>query len=494
MTKSIGINKISLKRVFAFSLTLALTFGFTTNLGVLSSSAANRNSEKVTICHRTSAVTNPYRMITVSVNSVVGNNGHHNNVHNHETNGADPVTTGPGVFNPAGQPNGVYAPNAKKWEDIIPAFFYNVTQGQTVTRTYFPGRNWTTDGRAIYYGLGDKAGLCNDSGAREFALDEYNTWLTDYPLLNNGAQPNDGQINSQKRAIINDLKDQGNIKDGNLSSLDTNFDELPAEPKKPKGPNRPPAYDALIQSIVTQNSNVDPVANPTTATLKQALAGVVWKDMNNNGIQDAGEDVFGNLPIQIIDPATNLPLTLEQISLMSQMSTSVPRSQPLFSFAGLAKDRTVFSTASNVATLTTDANGYFQIPSLPEGDWQVNVITPDGWSYTYDSAGSSDGQMPGTYVPAGGAGFAWAGLVFVGTTPATTTPGTTSGTTPGTTSGTTPSKTSGTAAKTSGLATTGNDLAWMNDAIVALVAIGGAFVLMGRGRREEQVEELGTKD
>ena len=491
MTKSIGINKISLRRGFAFTLTLALTFGFTTNLGVLSSSAANRNSEKVTICHRTSAVTNPYRMITVSVNSIVSNNGHDNTVHNHEVNSANP-----GVFNPAGQPNGVYAPNAKKWEDIIPAFFYNVTQGQTVTRTYFAGRNWTTEGKAIYYGLGDKAGLCGDSGAREFALDEYNTWLTDFPLLNNGAQPNNGQITSQKRDIINDLKDQGNTKDGNLSSLDTNFDQLPAEPKKPKGPNRPAAYDALIQSIVTQNASVNPVTNPTTATLKQALAGVVWKDMNNNGIQDAGEEAFANLPIQIIDPVTNLPVTLAQISLMSQVSTSVPRSQPLFSFAGLAKDRTMFATASNVTTLSTDANGYFQIPSLPEGDWQVNVITPDGWSYTYDSAGTSDGQMPGTYVPAGGAGFAWAGLVFVGTTPSTTagsTPGTTSGTTPGTTAGTTPGAKSGTAAKSSGLATTGTDLSWMNDAIVALVAIGGAFVLMGRGRREEEVE-LGTKD
>jgi hypothetical protein len=127
-------------------------------------------------------------------------------------------------------------------------------------------------------------------------------------------------------------------------------------------------------------------------------------------------------------------------------------------------------------TLTTDANGYFEVPSLPEGDWQVNVITPDGWSYTYDSSGSSDGQMPGTYVPAGGAGFAWAGLVFVGA----------GGTTTGTTDG-------ATLPKTSGLAATGNDLYWMNDAAALLIAFGGAFILMGRGRIEEE-EELGTND
>lgn len=31
---------------------------------------------KVTICHRTRSITNPYRRITVSVNSIQGNSGH----------------------------------------------------------------------------------------------------------------------------------------------------------------------------------------------------------------------------------------------------------------------------------------------------------------------------------------------------------------------------------------------------------------------------------
>jgi hypothetical protein len=489
MINNIQGRSRSSRKTIGFVLSLALGFGLTATVSVPANAAPSRSSEKVTICHRTSAVTNPYRMITVSVNSIVSNNGHHNNVHNHEANGADPETNGPGVFNPATQ----YAPSQKKWEDIIPPFYYNVTQGQTVTRTYFEGRNWTTAGKDIYYGIGNKAGLCGNSGAKEFAQNEYAEWLADFPGQNNGGQPNNGQITSKKRDIINDLKDQGNIADGSLSSFDSDFDALPASPRKPKGPNRPNNFSNLITQVENYNSNPN---KPVNQAINQALAGVVWKDLNSNGIQDAGEEVFGNLAIQIIDPDSGLPLTSSQLAGLTQLASSVSLSQPLFSFAGLAMNQTLFSTSSNVVTLTTDVNGYFEVPSLPEGDWQVNVITPDGWSYTYDSAGSNDGLMPGTYVPAGGVGFAWAGLVFVGTNQST--PGSNSGT-PGSSSGSTPSGSSSaspgsstSAGTTSALPATGSDLSWMFEAFALLVAFGGALVVIGRGRIEDQV--YGTKD
>ena len=457
MTNAVGIHKFSaqrLKKSFGLALTVALTLGFTTNLGVAGSSANTRSSEKVTICHRTSAVTNPYRMITVSVNSIVSNNGHDNTVHNHEVDGANP-----GVFNPDIQ----YAANAKKWEDIIPAFYYNETQGGTVTRTFFAGRNWNTEGKAIFYGIGNKAGLCGASGAKEFAQGDYAEWLNDFPGLNNNNQPSNGDITSKKRAIINDLKDQGNIDDGDLSSFTTDFDALPATPRKPKGPNRPQAFTELITEVENYNTT-----NPS-APLNQALAGVVWKDLDNDGIQDAGEETFANLPIQIIDPDTGLPLTSTELAGLTQLASSVSLNQPLFTFAGLAKDSTVFKTAANVVTLTTDENGYFEVPSLPEGDWQVNVITPDGWSYTYDSSGSNDGQMPGTYVPAGGAGFAWAGLVFLGNTAP-----------------------DDSEEAISGLPATGVDLSWAFQIFAVLMATGATLVLMGRRKPKEQ--ESGTSD
>lgn len=87
---------------------------------------------KVTICHRTRATTNPYVLITVSVNSVIGSghSGHNTtstNLVNPTTNG---ITPGSGPFDTSM----TYASNRKWWGDIIPPF----THG---TGT-FAGLNW----------------------------------------------------------------------------------------------------------------------------------------------------------------------------------------------------------------------------------------------------------------------------------------------------------------------------------------------------------------
>lgn len=466
MNYTITDSKRNVFRVLVIVLTTLLSFGFSLSQANVANAAANRTSQKVTICHRTHAVTNPYRQITVSVNSVIKNNGHHDNTHN-------PNYTGKPVFDPTFN----YPANGKQWQDIIPAFYYSVTSGGTTTTTYFAGRNWNADGKAIYYGLGTKAGLCSGSGAKEFAQTEYAEWLADFPGQNGGQQPSNGDITSKKRDIINDLKEQENIDDGDLSSFTTDFDALPATPRKPKGPDRPQDYSDLITEVDNYNST-----KPVNKPINQALAGVVWKDMDSDGIQDVGEEVFGNLGIQIIDPTTNLPLTPAEVSGLTQLASYVPKSQPLFAFAGLAKEKTTYSAAVSVISVTTDANGYFEIPSLPEGDWQVNVITPDGWSYTYDSAGSSDGQMPGTYVPSGGAGFAWAGLVYVGTTSGGT------GGTGGAGGSGAGSTGSGTAGK-SALSTTGFDSTWILISIAALTVVGAGLLVTSYLRPEEEESE-----
>lgn len=391
-----------------FLVTFAIVAGFVLIPAANSDAAANRTSAKVTICHRTHATTNPYRQITVSVNSVIKNNGHDDSTHNKDGDANFPKyvdETPVYVFDPEYD----YTPNAKMWGDIIPAFTYTTTEGGEPQ--FFEGRNWTAAGKAIYYGLGEMAGLCSDTGAKEFALSEYDEWLKDFPGQNSGNQPNNGDITSKKREIINDLKGQENIKDGDLKDFDTDFDALPAEPKKPKGPKRPKEFSDLINNVDDYNAN----SRPGGAPINQALAGVVWKDMNNDGVQDADEEIFDNLGIQIIDPDTGLPLTPEQLAQLSLLSESDPQpAQAPFITSRLLVNTLVLPAAATTITLYTDENGYFEVPSLPEGDWEVNVITPDGWQYTYDSTGSSDGEMPGTYVPAGGAGFAWAGLVFVG--------------------------------------------------------------------------------
>ena len=93
---------------------LASTLPFVT---AIPAAKAATNS-KATICHRTNSVTNPYRLITVSRNSFVGNKGH--NIHK-----TDPAA----VWTPT-------RTKAQGWGDIIPG-----------------GLNWNLSGaQDIYYG------------------------------------------------------------------------------------------------------------------------------------------------------------------------------------------------------------------------------------------------------------------------------------------------------------------------------------------------------
>ena len=82
---------------------------------------------KVTICHATSSVSDPYDQITVSANSIVEPDG---------------TPTGHGTH------TGPIYPTAD-WGDIIPAFEYNNDNGGTST---FAGLNWHGHGQAIFDG------------------------------------------------------------------------------------------------------------------------------------------------------------------------------------------------------------------------------------------------------------------------------------------------------------------------------------------------------
>lgn len=349
-------------------------------LGSQPASATPRTNEKVTICHRTHATTNPYRQITVSMSSIVGN-GNSGNGHGDTTPGGgqdDPDVTADHSHNPyltaAGSvfnPSYSYPANHKQWQDIIPPFTYVPANGNPGT---FAGLNWTDEGKAIYYGYvfngHNYAGLCSKMSAKTFAQNEYNSFLADNPSANAGAK------NSAKNNATQDAKDQGADEDGNTNGK--TFDNLPNPAQKPAGPNKPSRLKDLQDAL--------DAANNGQTNLTQAIAGVVWFDDNRNGVQDSGETFSENTQIELYDPITNAlyqPVRLQRIGI---------------------------ATATTV-TVYTDAQGYFQIDNVPEGDWIVKVITPSGYTYTYDSAGTNDGTMPGTYVPAGGVGFAWAGLV-----------------------------------------------------------------------------------
>lgn len=427
--RALLLSPISLRKniaVLVVGLFAALTFVALPSNSAQAVAPTRTKADKVTICHRTHAVTNPYRMITVSTNSVDGDlhnpvsgnepNGgggdHAGYVHNKVTQGSGQnpdVHTAPSVSD-LFDPNYTYPANQKIWEDIIPPF--TVTRNNTVLK--YPGMNWTAIGKAIYYGQTynnvDYSGLCGSMGAKEFAQKEYDEWLADFPGQNGGRQPNDTEKTNKKQEIVNDVKDQADVNEGPFTGSE-NMDNLPSEPVKPKGPNKPSDLTTLQNNIDTNNTN-----NPNS--IKQALAGLVWKDLNRNGVQDGGEGAFQNVSISVVDPSSNTPiqnlgLANNEYSLVSY-STSVSNDN-VFSFATFSGNAIFRTVTPTTVTVTTDANGYFQVPLLPDGEWKIIVSTPDGWSYTYDSNGSGDGLMPGTVVPVGGVGFAWAGLVYTGT-------------------------------------------------------------------------------
>lgn len=115
------------------------------------SNADAAGSGKITICHRTHSVTNPYRMITVSNNAVNKARGHK-------------VHTG-GVFNTA---SGYYLTDggsaAKVWGDIIPG---GDSDGTPYNGTNSISYNWTSNGKTFFPG-GVNTAKCGKLTAKQF--------------------------------------------------------------------------------------------------------------------------------------------------------------------------------------------------------------------------------------------------------------------------------------------------------------------------------------
>lgn len=402
------------KTVIAASVAIGLTF-----TGVIAVQAAPRTNEKVTICHRTHATSNPYRKITVSMSSIVGNgrsaNGHGDTTTGNNSHNPYNIDAGT-VFNPAFP----YPANQKEWQDIIPPFTYVPANGNPGT---FEGLNWTELGKAIYYGYTlngqDYSGLCGKMSAKDYANLENAALLADNPNANTSAR------NTFKNNILKDVKAQEADEDGALTGK--TFDNLPDPAQKPKGPKIPHALRVLQETLDSSNSSI------TDKT--QAIAGVVWLDEDRDGIQDDLETEFENVQIKLYDPLTGE----EYVPAMS-------------------KSKRIGIATSTPLVVYTDANGFFQIENVPEGNWTVTVVTPSGYSYTYDSTGAGDGQMPSTYVPSGGLGFAWAGLVSGPVIEAPTDPG---------------SEVNG----DNDLANTGSNELYLGLVSVLLICVGSAFRL-----------------
>lgn len=139
------------------------------------------NSNKITICHRTAAVNNPYRRITVNKTAIAdditsetppaGKRGHGQWSHNQwpsqlGTNVSNRPS--PNVFNPAWETSYYQTATQKRWGDIIPLTLDNGSSHNAAAM----GLNYTAEGLAIYNGATyngvNYAGLCKRMSAGQF--------------------------------------------------------------------------------------------------------------------------------------------------------------------------------------------------------------------------------------------------------------------------------------------------------------------------------------
>jgi hypothetical protein len=92
--------------------------------------AAPQDDHKVTICHRTDSVTNPYNQQSVDVDSADGNTGNDNGQSDHSEH-TGPVATSQTVAQSLKD-------NKQNWGDIIPP------------HDNYGGLNWDANGQAVY--------------------------------------------------------------------------------------------------------------------------------------------------------------------------------------------------------------------------------------------------------------------------------------------------------------------------------------------------------
>lgn len=348
--------------------------------------------DRVTICHRTHATTNPYRMITVSASSIVGSAAAGSPVRGHGKHATDAKRYNPDLYGTFDSTK-TYAPNAKLWGDIIPPFKDKSTGG------IFPGLNWTwsdpadADTNAILdkTEFGNAAVTANSSSTvGQAAVD-----------LCKGAS---GTLTSKQ---LFDLERKNGQKRSDILDELADTDQYEPDVYKEKG--------NLDKELPAKEGPKDV---PTTG-IDQSLAGKVWLDINRNGFQEDNEPYMAN--IQVTVAQGNSPNAMGRFTgfgtgakffenefganfatqfLDNAFNKLSPVINSVRSLFGMAITYTVY----------TDKNGSYLFVSLPAGEWNVTGVVPAGLEVTYDSFAGSDANVDAT-VPAGGFAFTWVGLV-----------------------------------------------------------------------------------
>lgn len=114
-------------------------------------------------------------------------------------------------------------------------------------------------------------------------------------------------------------------------------------------------------TLLAGQNKLDVDAGLVTASAANcSLGDRVWNDLNQNGIQDAGEPGVGNVTV-------NLYFDANADGVISGAESTTP-----------------------VATTTTDAFGYYIFNNLSAGKYQVGIVTPGGFTITLQDQGADN--------------------------------------------------------------------------------------------------------
>ncbi len=241
--------------------TLVMALIMSGGVAQIAVSAPADKNDKVTICHRTNSVTNPYRMITVSSNAAFTPARHPGHDESYAFGGTTYKIFTPGVDYPA---------NQKDWGDIIPP----VRGGD--------GLNWTEpNAQAIYMGSGIFSGLCARMSPKQFFDVQVNA-------LPPGLSPTD--LLQAKKDILADLDEQESIDDAAIKELLSIKDFAKLDPD-----NLPKAFDDLPAAP----RGAKPPAGYGPEADKQKIAVYVWYDLDRDGSAEVGEPPASGVTVRL---------------------------------------------------------------------------------------------------------------------------------------------------------------------------------------------------
>lgn len=341
--------------------------------------------DRITICHRTHATTNPYRIITVSTSSIVKADSTPNG---HGEHNSKRTRTNDGIFNPP------YAkPSLKYWGDIIPPF--TARNGGT-----FAGMNWK------WGALSDAALADGTITKTEFkaidAVAAASGGTQAYQI--SGLQACQGATAELSSKQLFDLERKNGQSRKDILDEVKELDALESDPADKE------ATDLEKELPAKEGPKSEPKNVPD-----QSLAGVVWLDLNENGFQEDNEPDMPNISVTIgqTDPslASGFIQKFKGTTAGRGVSTAVHWAQANVPFAsGLIQKLPSVFHAATTYKVTTDANGSYLFKSIGAGDWTVVGVVPAGLGVTYDSSGISDASVDAN-VPVSGFAFTWVGLV-----------------------------------------------------------------------------------